>query len=69
MCIRDSSNTVLGISLTSSSVTINGLGIDDNDNIYISGYTSSAGYPNYVKKVTSTGTVDSSCLLYTSRCV
>ena len=54
------SNTVLGISLTSSSVTINGLGIDDNDNIYISGYTSSAGYPNYVKKVTSTGTVDSS---------
>ena len=28
------SNSVLGISLNASSVTLNGLGIDDNDNIY-----------------------------------
>ncbi len=54
------SNSVLGISLNASSVTLNGLGIDDNDNIYISGYTNVGGYPNYVKKVTSTGTIDSS---------
>lgn len=53
------SNSVLGISLSTSSVTLNGLGLDNSDNIYISGYNSFAsGYPNYVKKVTSNGFLD-----------